>query len=239
MLITDVHWTKHPRHHTIDAVAYDTDEFRAAYRAEIHRSYSAIMHAVFVFGFGCLSIWFFCRRLEHVQPIEWLAVPAAFVFFNWAEYTVHRSFGHKKRRLAELFYRRHTGDHHRFFESARMSYEQARDFRVILFPPWLIVVYTFGLAAPACFGLALVDRNVGALVAITLVAGYLTYELLHATQHLPDSNPVVRLPWVRHMRALHRIHHRHSLMQTKNFNLVIPLMDVLYGTLQWPGEDER
>src|SRR3954454_22584416 len=122
MLITDVHWTMDGADRTIPSVAYDTDKFRSAYRAGVHSRYSAILHAAFVFGFGCLSIAFFARRLADVKALEWLVVPATFVFFSWGEYTVHRSFGHKKRRLAELFHRRHTGDHHQFFVSGRMAY---------------------------------------------------------------------------------------------------------------------
>src|SRR5262245_3577032 len=124
MLITDVHWTTADRDRTIDGVTYDTDKFRSAYRAGVHARYSATLHAAFVFGFGCLSMAFFARHLEDVKALEWLVVPATFVFFNWGEYTVHRSFGHRKRALAELFYRRHTGDHHQFFVSGRMAYEE-------------------------------------------------------------------------------------------------------------------
>ena len=63
--------------------------------------------------------------------------------------------------------------------------------------------------------------------------GYLLYEVLHACEHLPDSNPVARLPWVRHMRHLHALHHRRDLMQERNMNIVFPLTDWLYGTLHW------
>ena len=66
-----------------------------------------------------------------------------------------------------------------------------------------------------------------------LVLGYLTYEVFHACEHLPPSNPVTRLPWIRQMRRLHELHHRHELMQERNFNIVFPLMDYLFGTLYW------
>ncbi len=44
---------------------------------------------------------------------------------------------------------------------------------------------------------------------------------------------MARLPWVRHMRRLHELHHRPELMRTRNFNIVFPLTDWLMGTLYW------
>lgn len=219
-------------------MAYDTDSFRATYRAGIHRYYSGLLHGGFVFAYAAAFLGWFVSRIHDVRPLEWLAVPATLVFFNWGEYTVHKSFGHTKRANGTLFYKRHTGDHHSFFVEARMPYGESRDFRVILFPPWLIVVYTLLLAVPAYVVLGYVSEALGAIVAATLVFGYLVYEVLHTTQHLPDSNPLTKLPWIRTMRRHHAIHHRRSVMRSKNFNLTFPLMDWLLGTL-YTEADER
>jgi len=35
------------------------------------------------------------------------------------------------------------------------------------------------------------------------------------------------------MHHLHALHHRRELMQGRNFNIVLPLMDYLFGTLHW------
>ena len=34
----------------------------------------------------------------------------------------------------------------------------------------------------------------------------------------------------------HQLHHRRNLMHTHNFNIVLPLMDWLRGTLHWEPE---
>jgi sterol desaturase/sphingolipid hydroxylase (fatty acid hydroxylase superfamily) len=81
-----------------------------------------------------------------------------------------------------------------------------------------------------------VDVNVAGLVGGFLVLGYLAYEAFHACEHLPPHNPLTRLPWVRQMRRLHELHHRRELMQERNFNIVFPLMDYLFGTLYWEPE---
>jgi hypothetical protein len=210
---------------------HDTQAFRSRYRAGIHRHYNAWLHGGFVLAYGLAGLAFFGSRLQQVQPLEWLTIPLALAVFNWGEYTVHRKFGHHKSHnpIGALFYQRHTGDHHSFFVEGQMAYETPRDWRVIFFPAWLIVIYSIGLFA-AWWLLTPLNANVAALFAFTLLAGYLGYEIFHACEHLPASHPLAKLPWIRQMRRHHEQHHRRDLMQTHNFNLVVPLMDRLYGT---------
>jgi len=218
---------------------HDTEAFRTRYRAGISRWYNAWLHGGFVLAFGVAALAVLIGSLDDVRAWEWLAIPVGIVVFNWGEYTVHRTFGHHKQRgIGGLFYKRHTGDHHSFFDAARMPYEQARDWRVIFFPAWLIVLFCAGLV-PAYYVIAWFDADVAALFCATLLGGYLTYEIFHACEHLPDAHPVARLPWLRQMRRLHQLHHRRDLMQTRNFNLVFPLTDWLRGTLHWEPEEPR
>jgi sterol desaturase/sphingolipid hydroxylase (fatty acid hydroxylase superfamily) len=90
---------------------------------------------------------------------------------------------------------------------------------------------------PLYWAIALVDANVAALFCATLLGGYLSYEIFHACEHLPPQHRLAKLPWIRHMRRLHQLHHRRDLMQTRNFNLVFPLTDWVCGTLYWEAED--
>lgn len=217
----------------------DTEAFRTRYRAGIGRRYNARLHGGFVLAFGALVLGLLIGRIEDVSGWQWLAIPVGVVVFNWGEYTVHRHMGHRKHRLSALFYKRHTGDHHSFFVESKMRFEQARDWRVILFPAWLIVLYSAIGIASAYLILVQFDRNAAALFSATLLAGYLSYEIFHACEHLPGDHWLAKLPWIRHMRRLHRLHHRTDLMQSRNFNIVFPLMDWLHGTLHWEPEDGR
>ena len=122
-------------------MAYNNDNaqaFRRDYRAAIHPLYNPWLHAAFVLAYGLLCIGWLGSTLEAVAPWQWLLVPATLVFFSWGEYQVHKRLGHNKTRFGKLFYKRHTGDHHSFFVETLMPYETARDWRVILFPAWLI-----------------------------------------------------------------------------------------------------
>jgi len=214
---------------------FDTTSFRARYRAQINPRYNAWLHGGFVLLFGALCIGFLWSRAENVQPWEWLAVPLALILQNWGEYMVHRHLGHFKHRFSKMFYQRHTGDHHSFFAYGQMSYERAQDWRVILFPAWLIVVFAAANLA-SYWVLSHWNTNVAALFSGSMLLGYLAYEILHACEHLPEQHPISKLPWVRHMRRLHELHHARDLMQTFNFNVVFPLWDWIYGTLYWENE---
>ncbi|WP_284620361.1 SRPBCC family protein [Aquabacterium humicola] len=222
-----------------EAPRFDVEPFRARYRAAISRHYSVWLHAGFVLAWGLATVAFFWSGVAGVKPLEWLAVPAALLFCNWGEYMIHRRLGHRKTAVGALFYKRHTGDHHSFFAEGRMHWEGGRDFRVILFPPWLIVVFTLALALPVWWLLQRWNANVAGLAAGTIIGGYLLYEVLHASEHLPDGHVLAGLPWIRQMRRLHQLHHRRSLMAERNLNIVFPLMDWLLGTLHWePYPDE-
>lgn len=213
-----------------------TEGFRSRYRADIHPLYNPWLHGAFVLLFGVLAISVFWSNVHQVRPAEWLAVPVTLLLFNLGVYMVHRHLGHHRKGFARLFYARHAGDHHSFFTPGHMTYDSARDWRVILFPAWLIVLHTLAVALPLWWLLKHIDTNVAGLVGGLLVLGYLAYEVFHACEHLPPHNPITRLPWIRQMRRLHELHHRRELMQERNFNIVFPLMDYLFGTLYWEPE---
>jgi hypothetical protein len=217
-------------------VRQTTEAFRARYRADIHPLYNPWLHGAFVLLFGVLAIGAFWSTVHQVTPPQWLAVPLTLLFFNFGVYRVHRHLGHHKKSFARMFYARHSGDHHSFFAPGHMTYDNARDWRVILFPAWLIVLHTMVITLPLWWLLEQFDANVAGLFGGCLVLGYLAYEVFHACEHLPPSNPVTRLPWIRQMRRLHELHHRRELMQERNFNIVFPLMDYLFGTLYWEPE---
>ena len=208
--------------------------FRQRYRDQVSPRYSAWLHGGFVFGLGIAAFAFMLAHVGQTQAWHWLAAPLGLLVFNAGVYLVHRELGHHKRNWAALFYARHTGDHHSFFSEHAMSYDEWRDWRVILFPPWLIVVYLVGFVAPTIWLCSqFIDAPFAWILGAHSLLGYLLYEFFHTCHHLPQGHWLTRLPWLREMRQLHRLHHRRELMHTHNFNIVLPLMDKLCNTLHW------
>lgn len=204
--------------------------FRTRYRAGIPRWYHAGVHGGFVLAWGLGVIATVFATNGWPAAWAWLAAVPALLLFNIGEYTVHRELGHVKRPWARLFYQRHSGDHHSFFVPGRLHFEQARDWRVIFFPPWLVVVYSLLVVGPAYWLLSRWQTDVAAVSAATLMAGYLSYEAVHAVSHLPDSHWLTRVPGLAAMRRHHALHHDPAHMTRRHFNIVFPFTDWLRRT---------
>lgn len=212
-----------------DAVA----RFRETYRdREIPAGYRGGLHLLFTFGVGSVALIACLSQLQDVQPLEWLVVPAALAYANLAEYLGHRFPMHRPFRGLGLVYRRHAGQHHRFFNDQAMAIDDRRDLRAVLFPP-LLVTFFFGLfALPLWLALAmLVSRNTAWLFVASGLAYFLNYEILHLAYHLPEGNWLARRGLVRRLRWLHQLHHDPRRMAHCNFNITYPVCDWLFGSL--------
>lgn len=218
-------------------MTHPTEDFRARYRAGISPRYSGPLHALWVASVGIATMIYATSQLSEVAALEWLVLLFTLLLGNVGEYSIHKKLGHQKLGgPAKLFYQRHTGDHHSFFTENNMLWATSRDWRVVLFPGWLILVVIAVIGLPGYFALgSLVSANAGALWLTGIVGTYLLYELVHFSDHLPDGHWLHRLvPGLGTMAALHRIHHDRARMTAVNFNLTFPLTDWLLGTLAWP-----
>ena len=61
--------------------------------------------------------------------------------------------------------------------------------------------------------------------------GYVvSYEWLHLSYHLPQDSFIGRRSIIRLLRQTHALHHDPRLMQRYNFNVTLPLWDLVRGT---------
>ncbi len=167
--------------------------------------------------------------VDRVRPLELLTLPLAFLAANLTEYFGHRFPMH--RRMPGLFpvYRRHTREHHRFFTASQMGIDSPRDFKVVLFPPILLLFFLGCVGAPiAAILFFALGKNVAALFVLVAVSYYALYECLHLAYHLPASSRVGAM--VRPLREHHRLHHHPAFMRTKNLNITFPIGDLVFGT---------
>ncbi len=210
------------------------DAFRQQYRRdEIPAGYSGRRHLWITFGGGSLALLGCLSMLQSVQPLEWLTVPLAFLYANLAEYLGHRFPMHRPFRGLRLVYRRHAGQHHRFFTDQHMPFDSVRDLRAVLFPPLLVIFFFGAFGLPAWWLLAwLTSANVAWLFIATGIGYFLNYEILHLAYHLPPDHWLARRGLIRRLQWLHRIHHDTRRMTQVNFNISYPICDLLFGTLR-------
>jgi hypothetical protein len=206
--------------------------FRQAYRAEqIGPRYSGVLHLLFT-SLGSLAVIVAAAAaIDSPTLLELATVPATFLFANFVEYRGHKGPMHRRWRPLAILFERHTQQHHRFYTHEAMSYEGTRDFKMVLFPPIMLVFFLGAVAVPVAALLFLIaSRNVGLLYVATAMGYFLTYEWLHFCHHLPPEGLAGRLPFLRRLRANHQAHHDPALMTTYNFNITFPICDRLFGT---------
>ena len=167
------------------------------------------------------------------SALEWLTVPVSFLVANFGEYFGHRGPMHHRRPALGLLFQRHTLQHHRFFTAEAMQCATTRDFKMVLFPPVMLVFFIGALATPIGVVLGLlVSPNVGWLFAATALSYFLTYEWLHWSYHQPNDSWVGRRTLVRVLRGHHTTHHDIHKMTRGNFNITFPIADWLFGTVE-------
>jgi fatty acid hydroxylase family protein len=204
-------------------VCMSLQEFRAGARAEVGRFYSGAGHFLFVNGFALGIIAFTALKFLHRPRWALLTVPITFLYANLVEYRAHKGPMHHRTRPLGLVFDRHTLLHHAFFPCDAMRLESARDLKMVLFPPVLLIFFFGFFALPLGLLLgALLGPNVAALFVITAMSYYLLYEWFHLAYHLGLGGP---------LRLLHTTHHDPSLMTARNFNITFPICDRLFGTL--------
>ncbi|WP_299728348.1 hypothetical protein [uncultured Endozoicomonas sp.] len=83
----------------------------------------------------------------------------------------------------------------------------------------------------------LLNDNVAFLYAAAAISGYLFYEVMHFSYHIPSGDRAEKcfllVPGWRQLRQTHILHHKRHKMTEANFNITLPVFDFLLGTLYW------
>jgi hypothetical protein len=206
--------------------------FREAYRAEhIGRTYSGWLHFAATNVGAIAAIAFAASRVVSPSWAELASLPVSFVIANFGEYFGHRGPMHHRRRGASILFERHTLQHHRFYTREAMHAESSRDFKMVLFPPVMLFFFLGVLAVPIGALLTFaISPNVGWLFGATAVSYFLLYEWFHFAHHLPAESRIGRHPVVVALRRAHALHHDPDQMTRVNFNVTIPIADLVMGT---------
>ena len=180
-------------------------------------------------GWGALRVAREGARVPSGKVIFW-----ALLFLGVAsgvEYSAHRWILHRKRFVLSHAFVEHTLRHHRWFDATDIEARSGRDFHQILFPVWGVVLIQYGLNLPFCL---LVSRFFGGWIGglgLCVGAGFFfLYEGVHAICHFPPRHVLFNFRILRALREHHRRHHEPSLMGRRNFNIVVPIWDLLLGT---------
>lgn len=206
-------------------------DFRERMLARVPRWYSPYGHLAGTVGIGVAAVVLCISRLRAPAASELLTIPISFVFANLIEWVAHKHFMHRRRRPFSVLFDRHTPEHHRVYRKEAMAMKSPRELRLVLIPAMGVLGIVL-LATPAAWlaGL-LANENVGWLFLLTSAVYVVGYELTHLCYHLPESTALYRLSFVRFLREHHAEHHAAARMQHFNFNVTVPLFDLVFRTM--------
>ena len=206
------------------------EEFRAELLARMPCWYSPAVH-VLLPAFAALAIAGFAfSRINDLRLWQLAFVPGFLVLANALEWHAHRGLLHRRTRFLETLYVHHTPQHHALYVSDAMAIRSARELKLVLLPGYGILSILAATSPIVILFLAVRQSNLAALWVASAVAYLLSYEWLHLAYHLPTSSRIGRLPVVRRLRRHHQFHHAPVLMQRWNFNVTVPLWDVVRGS---------
>lgn len=164
--------------------------------------------------------------------ILWAAIgfTVGIVFASFFEWTLHRFVMHKPVGKFDYAFKAHAIVHHQTFKSDHTYHlVEEKDKHLITMAWWNGPILVVCCQIPFVIW-CLISGHwwilLGSFVSCT--GYYLAYEYFHWCMHLPKSRNIERSGIFFRLNGHHLLHHRY--MQ-KNFNVVLPLADLLLGTL--------
>ncbi len=208
--------------------------FRQRFRQEfIKPSYSGKLHLLFI-NIWCLAGIIACAfNIHHPTVKQICIIPFTLLYTNLFEYLGHRYPMHHRYEALKAVFKRHTLQHHHFFTTNSMNCESPADFKIILFPPVLLIFFSVLFVLPAALLIYYVfSLNAAMFYVAATLAYYLNYEWLHLSYHLPETHFVYGMPGLKFLRRLHFQHHDIKEMDKHNFNITYPVFDIIFRTLK-------
>ncbi|MBI4489098.1 MAG: fatty acid hydroxylase [Deltaproteobacteria bacterium] len=150
-----------------------------------------------------------------------------FLYASFFEWILHRFVMHQPLWLYP--FRSHALVHHGIFRAGPTYFlAQAEDLKKIRFA-WWNAPLILGLHAPVVLWIQyLLDIHIffGGMAALGLY--YFLYEYLHFCMHVPKGRWLEKTVWFGWLDAHHHMHHKRHF---NNLNVILPLADLVFGTL--------
>ena len=152
-------------------------------------------------------------------------IPVLILWCSICEWLLHRFIMHNTLFGIKYPYETHAKVHHVVFKADETyQLQKVEDKKTIPMAWWNgVVIATLSSLPLLYFGLKFFLLNF-----VIAYCYYLVYETLHWYMHLPKRRFVEYRNWYKKLNGHHILHHRYT---NKNFNVVLPFADWLFGTL--------
>jgi hypothetical protein len=241
-------WTAHSRHllvwRLVDLVGVDRDEklfarmlairdtlsLPGAWLPMLHLSLKALGGLVLV------ALAFYELSRGNLWGWHWVALVPGLLFASALEHVIHRGPMHHRTRLSPYSFRSHMLVHHRVFAPGLMGIRKIPELFFVIFH-WrfdVLVLAIVALAYAICTWLA--ANAVGDVLVITFAVYAVCLDWIHVIDHLPDvwiKRLGLDLRPIQWLRRYHALHHDPRQMNEANFNILIPLGDIVLRTYRY------
>ncbi|MCU0771037.1 MAG: sterol desaturase family protein [Verrucomicrobia bacterium] len=158
------------------------------------------------------------------------AFALAIVVASFFEWTLHRYVMHRPVGRFRYAYRAHTLVHHHTFKADHTYHLIHEEDKETIPMAWWNgpAIVLIGSIPVAVLAWALGQWAIVGGAALCFSAYYGAYEYIHWCMHLPKWRRIERSWLFRRLNGHHLLHHRYM---KKNFNVVLPLADLVLGTL--------
>ncbi|MDB6026315.1 MAG: Fatty acid hydroxylase superfamily [Verrucomicrobiales bacterium] len=158
-----------------------------------------------------------------------IGVVAAVVFASVFEWVLHRYIMHRPVGKFRYPFERHALVHHQIFKADHTYHLLKESDKHTIPMAWWNGPAIVALGQSPFLVLAVIFQKWGIVcgAALAFTAYYSVYEYLHWCMHLPRKRHVERSGIFFRLNGHHLLHHRYM---HKNFNVVLPLADLLFGT---------
>jgi hypothetical protein len=204
--------------------------FRASLMAKVPTWYRPSMHLSITAAICLIEACVALAMIRDLRGAELLLIPPALVFLNAFEWFFHRTLMHRRKPWTGI-YRRHTLEHHRIYRWGDMGVRQRRELFYVLMPTSTIAAFAVLSWVFALVPWLILGGNAFWLFLLCEALYVLAYELTHLAYHAPDGHWVKRSGIVRALAEHHSRHHEPKLMQKWNFNITLPLADLIFRTM--------
>jgi hypothetical protein len=169
-----------------------------------------------------------------IAAVAWFAV--WFVAMSFVEHHAHRRWMHRKGPAHRWFpgiYRRHAVLHHRTYYR-KFNHEPDPAGRVLNIR--FEVLPSLPIAAAAALAILPFSVIAASMLCLAIFAHHAIWNAAHGEMHDPRGRFFAR--W-RAYRFLARYHWMHHTYPGKNYNVVLPLADFVWGTHLAPSAKDR
>lgn len=196
--------------------------YNNGYNGALHTSLSFSLLTVF-----SVVPWFF---LSEVSTLTFFTYIGLFVFCTLVLYYQHRFPQHIPMKGFRFFFKIHRV-HHSFFNYENMYVRNANDNLFILFPVSFILGYCLILfpvvASPFYYFFGL---DIFLLAYSSACFYFFCHETIHYLGHTQSSHFIYKNRLISFLREHHRIHHSDREESVTNFNMILPIGDILFET---------